>query len=448
MVKRSFPSKKLILSFSDIEAGAGTATDDFIEEDLLCRTIRSHFAESKKMAADLIFNGDTFDYMKAPYGSKYPRHITEKISVHKTKTIYKAHKRYFKVMHDWLKASPTNRIIFIVGNHDYDLVFPKVQELLKKLIAGRSEDLKRRILFPGFEFKDGLTLIEHGSQLDHFFQVNPEKFIFYPKDKSKEPYLLLPWGFNAFYDQYVLLKEHYPLLERIVPRHAVFGHLPKHIKKVFVTDTIIYMIKSFFYTQYRFWGDPLHRFTFKEFRNYFRNFFSSEWSVKFIDEAKKRLRKEKIQVICVGHNHRPKKVYLGQKIVLNTGCWRDEYIMGDGFNFPAKPKVYAYIKQTAQKVLDARLIEVASERPGITIEDIRKEIARGDKQFKRVMLLQGKREKNARKVAQRVHNRLVKRDKMIKKRQAKNEKRASKLAKKQEKRAAKSAKKQSKKEKK
>ena len=51
---------KLSLIFSDVEAGSGNRTDDFIDDKLLCKTIRSHSKEAKKNPTDIIMNGDTF----------------------------------------------------------------------------------------------------------------------------------------------------------------------------------------------------------------------------------------------------------------------------------------------------------------------------------------------------------------------------------------------------
>ena len=73
---------KLTLLFSDTEFGAGNRTDDFIEEDLFCKTLRGVFDEAKKQATDLIFIGDTFDFLKCPLkDGSFPRHFTENRSL-------------------------------------------------------------------------------------------------------------------------------------------------------------------------------------------------------------------------------------------------------------------------------------------------------------------------------------------------------------------------------
>jgi len=414
---------KLTLVFSDIEAGTGNATDDFVEDELLVDTIRTHFPESKNHPADIVFNGDTLDYMKAPYKGKYPKHITEKISVYKTKQIYKAHKKYFKVLYDWIHYDSSNRVIFVVGNHDYDLVFPGVQKKLRDYIAGKDPAARKRVVFPGFEFYDGLVLVEHGSQLDQFFYVDPDNFVFTPKKDTghAEPFLMLPWGYNALYDQFIYVKEKYPVLERIIPRGPLFGQLPRHLKKVFVVDTFTYMMKSFFYTQYKFWGDPVQRFTFKDFRKYLRNFFSTEWEVKFIDEAKKKAKRDKkVKVMVIGHDHKINVFKQGDKILLNPGCWRDEYNVAKNFQlFPPKNKGYAYILHSKDSIKMAEVIEVASRQSPLTLSDIKDEIAKGDVLFKKRT---NKETKQARKIARKEHRetkRALRKEKSKKRKEAK-----------------------------
>ena len=73
---------RLSLLFSDTELGGGNRSDDFLEEGLFCDTLKGIFDDAKKNPCDLIFNGDTFDFIKCPLkDGSYPRHFTEKRSV-------------------------------------------------------------------------------------------------------------------------------------------------------------------------------------------------------------------------------------------------------------------------------------------------------------------------------------------------------------------------------
>ena len=370
---------KLTLLFSDIEIGAGNETDDFIDDELLSETIRSHFEESKKYPADLILNGDIIDFMKCPYHGKYPRHITEKVSIGKLESIHKAHPLFFQVLTDWLYESKSNRVIFVFGNHDFDLIFPGVQEKIKDIVAGNSKTYRERILFPGFEFTDNLVHVEHGSQLDRFFRVDPEKFVeFQPNKFVEEPFLMLPWGYNALYDNFIHIKEDYPILERLIPRLATLEALPWNLKKKLYVDSMLYMMKGFFYTQFKHWDDKLYRFHPRVFYAYLLTFLKQEFELKITTNARRKLKQNKFKVLSIGHNHSGalRETQQGNWI-LNTGNWRDEYkFLPLKRVFEAKSKSYGYVLHTPGQIIEITLIEVEAVQKNITMRKLKK-ILRG-----------------------------------------------------------------------
>jgi UDP-2,3-diacylglucosamine pyrophosphatase LpxH len=362
---------KLSLIFSDIEAGAGNATDDFVEEKLLCDTIKKYFEESKKQSSDLILNGDVFDLMKAPYKGKYPKYITARIALGKFKGVVKAHPLLFKTFKEWLIVSPKNRIVFIHGNHDYELVFIEVQDAVRKAIAGDDMKLAKKIVFPGWEFDDGLLLVEHGSQLDRLFRINPKRFIYYSKKhKIKAPFLKLPWGYNPFYDYVVKVKEKYPLAERVVPRQSVLSSIPVNLKKQMFLKIILYMVNAFFYKQIRYRKDPIQRFEILDFLWYLKCLVVGEFGVTFMENARKKLRYTRHKVMSVGHNHFSALHSLARgKMIINTGPWRDEYELAIGHHvaYP-KQKSYGYVLHDKRKVHTAQLKMVPSQQEPLPIK--------------------------------------------------------------------------------
>jgi hypothetical protein len=363
---------KISLIFSDIEIGDGGPTDDFEEEDLLCETIRRNFIHMKEHPVDLILNGDIFDFMKAPYKGKYPRHITEKVSIWKLNAIYKAHKQLFKTWKDFLLESKNSRLVFIFGNHDYDLVFEGVRNRLTELIVGQDEKLKKRVLFPGWEFEDGLLLVEHGSQLDRFFSIDPDSFILHgEKHKVGDPFLQLPWGYNALYEFYIFIKEEYPIIERLFPRSRVVVTLPDRLRYKLIFGTLWHLAKSFFYTQWRHWDDVLYRFHWRDFISYLRNFVRNEYDLHIIIEARRKLKKSKFEVLAVGHNHIPKLRKCGRKKIMNTGPWRDEYqfSLSTG-HFEPKDKSYGFIIHNKKEVKQIQLVTIPSRMKPITVDQI------------------------------------------------------------------------------
>jgi UDP-2,3-diacylglucosamine pyrophosphatase LpxH len=354
--------KKVSVIFSDIEIGTGNNTDDFVEDELLANTIKHNLKYAKKYPLDLVFNGDIFDFLKAPYKKTFPRHVTEEISLWKLRAMHDAHPLFFSTLSKCLKYKNV-RIIFIHGNHDYDLVFPKVQEELKKLIKGD------KILFPGFEYTDNLVHYEHGSQLDDLFYINPKKIISNPQDK--QPFLLLPWYFNAMTEHYFPLKEEYPVIERLQPRAKVLEILPLRLKKKIIFDIVFYMIKSLLYTQFKHWDDILYRFSYTEFKKYFKKLVHKEFELQFENRAKEVLLKNEYSVIVYGHNHKEDLIRIKNKSILNTGNWRDEYELNpEKASYLPKDKSYGFIMFDEEKIYDIKLIKVKTNQKEKTIKEI------------------------------------------------------------------------------
>lgn len=363
---------KLTLLFSDTELGGGNRTDDFIEEDLFCKTIRGVFSDAKKYPTDLVFNGDTFDFVKCPIkDGSYPRHFTEKRSLEKFSLIKKAHPKSFRVFREFLKLRKDNRVVFIYGNHDYDLVFSRVQIAIARAIVGKERGLEKQIIFPGFEFRDNLVFVEHGSQLDQYFKVHPKKFV-HPGNKDfPEPFLLIPWTHNAFYEFLMEYKERFPLSERLQPREYALAAMPKKISQELVFGTIWYLFKSFFYTQFVEMHDPLRRFPFKIFIRNVGKIISKDMHLHFLKKVKKGLKRRSFQVYSVGHNHTGTLISSKGGMIINTGSWRDEYLYNPEIDaFIPKMKSYGYVLHEEKKVHAVELREISGKQEAIFFEDI------------------------------------------------------------------------------
>jgi len=349
-----------IYVFSDIELGGGTITDDFSEDTLFEHTITQLQPRGK---AVLVFNGDTFDFMKVPYKKKYPEHITETISLAKLAKIKKAHPTFFRVCAQWCEDG--NDIVFVYGNHDFDLVFPSIQNKIMEYIG-------HTVTFAGFEWTSGPVRIEHGSQLDNFFKVDPDKLLIEREKIVSEPFLKLPWMYTAIYKHHMQLKEDYPLLEKIKPRDKLIKHLPLDIKRHYFWGSLRYVLFSFFIDQWRRWSDPLSHMHWKEFGHVIQKLMRNSLHLEVIKKAKRELRRSKYSVLCIGHNHEPQKIWVGNKVILNTGNWRDEYFIQEKMLLP-RPKTYADIYYE-EHVQHAELIYVPSTLPLLPIERIYKEL--------------------------------------------------------------------------
>ncbi|MCA9524028.1 MAG: hypothetical protein KC609_23840, partial [Myxococcales bacterium] len=96
-------SDRLLVIFSDIEMGAGGVTDDFPRTDFLAELILSYNSERyARCSVDLVFNGDTFDFLKTPVDGAYPSHITPAIAVAKLDAVAAAHADFFEALRDFV----------------------------------------------------------------------------------------------------------------------------------------------------------------------------------------------------------------------------------------------------------------------------------------------------------------------------------------------------------
>lgn len=348
---------KLSLIFSDIELGKKDVCDDFVEEALLAEVILNNLVEAKDHKVDFIFNGDIFDFLKVSYKKRFPLVITEEISLHKLEKVAHAHPLFFKTLKTVL-SKPDTRVIFITGNHDFDTAFPKVQKRIRELIDKKKS---KRIIFPGLDFQDHLLYVEHGSQLDPLFIVDPKTLI-------KGGRLRLPFGAKVVLDYLIEFKLALPLLERLHPKKLTLSFLPKPYRRQFVVDGFLYLLKSFFYLQ---WFDEDYKISMRHFLSYLKSLIFQRYDLIIYKAARKKLLNSRFKVLSIGHSHQPGIYSINNKVLINTGAWRDDYEFSNKYlaYYPTN-KTYGYVLHTRTKIISAKLVEVSSRRPPMNMKRI------------------------------------------------------------------------------
>ncbi len=323
---------KDIVVIGDIEMGAGNLTDDFICDKALSSLILS--LSKSTQPVDLVLNGDTFDFLKCPSQlsptTVYPRHITAEVSLAKLQLIYNAHKPVFAALKTFA-AQKDKRLIFILGNHDHDLIYPRVQQEIQRLLTdtelkansepknkGKDQD---NIIFPGLRYQDAGVYVEHGQQYDFLFTVNFEKLFLNHRGKSILNFPYLTFGLIS---AYMRLKEQHPFLERIFPRPALLTH-HRIIAREFSKHSFRYFLKSLLYYPFRFYSDPTYAFPSGIVREMYKRLRTVHWDVD--DITAKFLEKRVVphNIIVLGHIHEKRIQRSGNKIIIHPGSWRDEY---------------------------------------------------------------------------------------------------------------------------
>ena len=175
------------------------------------------------------------------------------------------------------------------------------------------------------------------------------------------------------YDHYIYIKEQYPIPERLVPRIRVLEALPWWLKKKIYIDSSAYMLKSFLYTQFRHWSDPLYHFSIEEFFKYVTSFVRREFDLIVVHGGLRKIRQSSHQILCVGHTHEAVLRRVGKnKYYMNTGNWRDEYrISPAGRYFMPKRKGYGYILHSSYQIKECQLFHVPSRQKPISMRELK-----------------------------------------------------------------------------
>lgn len=127
---------------------------------------------------ELILNGDIFDFdsvMTVPESPPYRiswlekrrgLHPQKEKSEFKIKRILDHHHQWVNSLKDFILAG--HRVIFIIGNHDLELHFHRVQEAVLEALDLPSHAQSRVRFNEWFYISNGDTLIEHGNQYDPY----------------------------------------------------------------------------------------------------------------------------------------------------------------------------------------------------------------------------------------------------------------------------------------
>jgi hypothetical protein len=354
---------RLVVSFSDIEMGAGGPYDDFLRSDFLAETLRAYGRDPYRwLSIDLVFNGDTFDLLKTSYRDGFTHHVTRDVAIGKMERIAAAHPAFFEGVREFLQGDPARRrVFFVAGNHDMELFFPEVQTLIRERIG-----VPDRIEFPGLSMNIGRIHIEHGSQLDPLFEVDALRpFV---EGRNGEPLLNLSWAAVALLDVAIPLQ---PLLyhhDRLKPRELVLELIPE--MKEYLTS------EYWHYWTRRYWRelwsgeDPLKTVSWTMLKELVWRLVSWDVDVEMGDALQRRMVKtDAYDLYLVGHQHEPGWWNHGSRKVLRTGCLRDEFMLSERGQVQTPiNKTWAEAYVAADEVVRSHLIEVpAPARPAGTM---------------------------------------------------------------------------------
>jgi len=362
--------QKEVIVLGDVEMGAGNLTDDFISDNALCELIDE--LEKRAHNVDLVLNGDIFDFLKCPYFRNnqlsYTRHVTEEISLSKLNLIYKAHQRVFYSLRKFVKKRK-NKLYFIIGNHDMDLVFKEIQNKIREFLGK-----KRNIYFKHFYNQDKIY-IEHGQQYDFLNRFNKKRLFLKHK---KDIILNQSWVSFSLMSKFMDLKEQHPFLERITPRPSLMD-LHKDIVKKLTWRGIVYFLKSTFYYPFRYFFDPTYFYPRELVKDFYRRLRKAHYDldniIKVFKLTKRRTYK-KSKIVVLGHIHEKFIEDKRGRVIIHPGSWRDEYHLDkESRKLVPIPKRYVQIIVEDENI-NYQLIEYPLKREEVSFDKaIKNEIA-------------------------------------------------------------------------
>lgn len=316
--------QKLILVISDLHLGAGAvvegrrnALEDFHSDQELVDFMNYYSTgEYANTEVELIINGDFLDLLAVPYVKYFDdEYWSEKASLEKLEMVLKAHPEVMQSMQNFLKQK-NKSIVYIIGNHDSELVFDSLQE---RFLKEFDEESRKKITLSRdittYEPAKGVYL-QHGHEYELAHQFDPNDTIV--ESSKGEKYFIPSWG--SYYVTHVVNKykqeRHHANAVRPIRNFLIHG-------MIFDTFfTLRFMIANFYYFMmvrflhyYRLklgWKkiieESLNQLTlFQDFEDITRDFF------KEYSDAK---------VLIVGHTHEPvfREFKDGTKFI-NTGTW-------------------------------------------------------------------------------------------------------------------------------
>lgn len=318
---------RLLVVLSDVEMGAGGPWDDFPHDEALGELLLDYAgAEHRDRAVDVIFNGDTFDFLKTGVetgaGLSYPHHITEEVALAKLDRVARAHGRFFAAVAELCATlGERGRVQFVVGNHDAELLFPAVQERIRTLCGGSD-----RVAFPGLSLDIGRVHVEHGNQLDPLFTLDEaEPFVTHGGQRL----LNITWAMVALLDVAIPLQ---PILhhhDRLKPRQRLLSLVPE-IRELMTRSFWTYWTRDYWK---EFWSgdDPVKTVSWPMVKELTRRLLTWDPEVGAGDDLERRLvEDDRYDLYLVGHLHEPMLRSDGRRKILRTGAMRDEFALGEG----------------------------------------------------------------------------------------------------------------------
>lgn len=329
--------KKTILVISDLHLGAGlivnkrkNVLEDFHYDKELIEFIEYHSGgHYLEREVELIINGDFFDLLAVPFVPYFDDEFwSEKAALDKLKMIIAAHPGVMDALIDFL-SFPRNRLVYIIGNHDAELVFDSLRSYIIDLFPEQDQDKFKILLNTDSLYipEEGIVL-KHGHEYEMAHHFDPVTSIVTDVEGLK--YFIPPWG--SYYVTRVInkFKEGRDYINAVRP-------INKFIINGIIYD-FLYTLRFIFANAYYF---MMVRFVmiFKQNKGIFEVLKHVKTEIQLFQNYEALTESyvtenENVKALIVGHTHDPIfREYDDGSIFINTGTWTKMYNLDFGKNF-------------------------------------------------------------------------------------------------------------------
>jgi UDP-2,3-diacylglucosamine pyrophosphatase LpxH len=199
-----------VIGDTHLGAGQGDPLEDFYQDDAFVAFVK----KISRTDTTLYLNGDFVDFAQiGPFDVPKPSRLLwdENASLLKINATLKAHEACFGVLRDFVKTG--GRLQIIVGNHDFDFAWPRVQTNVREALKKPPES--------HLGFTIGADTFA-GVHIEHGYQFTPENCPrmateLFQKFEGKW-YLERVWGTDfmlQFYNQFE--REDHPYADKVKP---------------------------------------------------------------------------------------------------------------------------------------------------------------------------------------------------------------------------------------
>jgi UDP-2,3-diacylglucosamine pyrophosphatase LpxH len=339
--------ERTIIVISDLHLGAGLSVnnrrnflEDFHYDKELIEFLEYHSSGIYlDREVELIINGDFFDLLAVPFVKYFDDEFwSEKAALDKLKMIINAHSGVIDALKDFL-TYPNNKIVYIIGNHDAELVFESLRDYLIELFPENNRS-KFRILVNDETIyipEEGIVL-KHGHEYELAHQYSIHTCI--ATDINHNKYFIPPWG--SYYVTRVINKfkesRDYINAVRPVNKFIINGIIydPLYtIRFIFANFYYFFMVRFVLFFKQNVKVNQILKHV-KNDMQLFRNY--ETLTEEFVTND------ENIKALIVGHTHDPVfREYDDGSIFINTGTWTKMYNLDFGKNFYGAKLTFAKV---------------------------------------------------------------------------------------------------------